>query len=128
LVVVPRRQRHLKDRRKASPVKVTIDSGEPLQDALRVVGALYDVQIVVAPPGGRASATPRSTGTAGTAPVSRAPRGPRTTGKRSAAAKSSTPVSTLELRSWARQNGFTVSERGRVATQVIAAYRAAHTS
>jgi hypothetical protein len=35
-------------------------------------------------------------------------------------------VSTLELRSWARQNGFTVSERGRVATQVIAAYRAAH--
>jgi hypothetical protein len=37
-------------------------------------------------------------------------------------------VSTLELRSWARQNGFTVSERGRVATKVIAAYRAAHSS
>jgi hypothetical protein len=105
-------------------VKVTIDSGEPLHDALRVVGALYDVQLVVADP-----STPTSTAEdPGTrkAPRTRTSATRGRTGKRSAAAKSSAPVSTLELRSWARQNGFTVSERGRVATKVIAAYRAAH--
>lgn len=101
-------------------MKVTIDSGEPLDDALRVVGALYDVQLVVAE---TSAEKPRRSRKAPRASAS-APRGGA--GKRGAAARSSAPVSTLELRSWARQNGFTVSERGRVATQVIAAYRAAH--
>lgn len=123
-------------------MKITIDSGEPLHDALRVVGALYDVELVVsdgpAPPSAQlAPAAPKATSPAGSKKASRAkvaaprsnprtPRTPRTPSKRSAAAKSSAPVSTIELRSWARQNGFTVSERGRVATKVIAAYRAAH--
>jgi hypothetical protein len=35
-------------------------------------------------------------------------------------------VSNVELRAWARQNGFTVSGRGRLPVTVIAAYRAAH--
>ena len=30
-------------------MKVTIDSSEPLDDALRVLGALYDVTLVVSP-------------------------------------------------------------------------------
>lgn len=126
-------------------MKITIDSGEPLHDALRVVGALYDVELVVSdgpaptsaqsapattkatsPPGSKK--TPRAKGAAerSTPRTPRTPRTPSTPSKRSAAAKSSAPVSTIELRSWARQNGFTVSERGRVATKVIAAYRAAH--
>lgn len=31
-----------------------------------------------------------------------------------------------EVRSWARDNGFQVSDRGRVSTQVLQAYEAAH--
>jgi hypothetical protein len=115
-------------------VKVTIDSGEPLQDTLRVVGALYDVQLVVSEePDARAGSTPAAPVTAKRSRPRKPARArssatPGPAGRRSAAAKSAAPVSTLELRSWARQNGFTVSERGRVATKVIAAYRAAHTS
>ncbi len=114
-------------------MKVTIDSGEPLQDALRVVGALYDVHLVVSD-----DAAPRAKSSPGVSVTAKQSR-PRkrlrarssatpAPASRSAAAKSTAPVSTLELRSWARQNGFTVSERGRVATKVIAAYRAAHKS
>jgi nucleoid-associated protein Lsr2 len=114
-------------------VKVTIDSGEPLQDALRVVGALYDVRLVVAEdPAAGAASVPAVSGTAKRSRPRKPARGGSSTtpgtAKRSAAAKSTAPVSTLELRSWARQNGFTVSERGRVATKVVAAYRAAHKS
>ncbi len=120
-------------------MKVTIDSSEPLQDALRVIGALYDVELVVSDgtdtgTGSEEPATPSVRGKGRRGPSkktsrSRAASRPRnTTPKKTAAAKSSAPVSTLELRSWARQNGFTVSERGRVATKVIAAYRAAHSS
>ena len=35
------------------------------------------------------------------------------------------PVGTAELRTWARDNGYAVSDRGRVAT-VVQAYDAAH--
>src|SRR5687768_12650927 len=31
-----------------------------------------------------------------------------------------------EIRDWARKNGFQVSERGRIAAEVLAAYEAAH--
>jgi hypothetical protein len=109
-------------------VKITIDSSEPLQDALRVIGALYDVDLSVSG-GEEAGASPAKRSATTTTSRSRAPSRPRSsTRPTTAAAKSSTPVSTLELRSWARQNGFTVSERGRVATKIIAAYRAAHSS
>ncbi|ONI89033.1 hypothetical protein ALI144C_05945 [Actinosynnema sp. ALI-1.44] len=35
---------------------------------------------------------------------------------------------TKAIRDWARQNGYTVSERGRVAATVMAAFEAAHTT
>ncbi len=48
-----------------------------------------------------------------------APRnGRRASGRRSAG--------TGEVRSWARENGFQVSERGRIPSNVIEAYQAAH--
>jgi hypothetical protein len=111
-------------------VKITIDSSEPLQDALRVLGALYDVDLSLSngtAAGQQETAVPDTGKKSASRP--KASSGSRSaTRKKSAAAKSSTPVSNLELRSWARQNGFTVSERGRVATKVVAAYRAAHRS
>ena len=45
-------------------------------------------------------------------------------GGRKAAASSSSNVS--EVREWARANGFEVSERGRIASNVLEAYEAAH--
>ena len=115
-------------------MKITIDSSEPLPDVLRVIGALYDVDLSVSDrsdPDQEATLT-RTVGPSGAKKAARPASGPRPRGaaraKKTAAVRSSAPVSTLELRSWARQNGFTVSERGRVATKVVAAYRAAHGS
>ena len=52
--------------------------------------------------------------------ASTAPRGPRRSGsgRRSGA--------TGDVRSWARDNGFSISERGRIPSNVIEAYQAAH--
>jgi hypothetical protein len=52
-------------------------------------------------------------------------RGRRAGGSSSRAASSSGP-SPAEIRSWARENGFEVPERGRVSAEVRDAYAAAH--
>jgi hypothetical protein len=110
-------------------LKVTIDSSEPLDDALRVIGALYDVTLTAA------SSTPEEQA----APVeaarttSRRNRGGRRTAKatprsrrapRKSAAKRGS-VSTAQLRSWARDNGHEVSDRGPISASVATAYREA---
>lgn len=92
-------------------MKVTIDSNEPLHDVLRVLGALYDVDLVVS-----GDVRLRSAG----APTRSA------RARRTGSAKPSAPVTNGELRSWARQNGLSVSGRGRVPATVVSAYRAAH--
>jgi hypothetical protein len=45
-------------------------------------------------------------------------------GKGAAASASKTDLSSV--RSWARDNGYQVSDRGRVSSEVLAAYEAAH--
>ena len=54
--------------------------------------------------------------------------GRRTTGGRKSAAPGSTPKRNdlSEVREWARKNGHTVSERGRVSAAVQEAYDKAH--
>ena len=47
-------------------------------------------------------------------------------GRRSRGASSSRGGHAAEIRAWARDNGYTVSERGRVSAEVKAAYDAAH--
>ena len=116
-------------------MKVTIDSSEPLDDALRVLGALYDVTLVVSPSmadsfGDAAEKTPAKPVTAGSRPSrrgaakERALRTPKGRGGR--ARGKVAPVGTAELRTWARDNGYAVSDRGRVAASVAQAYDAAH--
>jgi len=116
-------------------VKVTIDSSEPLDDALRVLGALYDVTLVVSPSvvdssgeaQGEIPARPARPGARlsrrGTA-TERSLRTPKGRGGR--ARKHVAPVRTADLRTWARDNGYAVSDRGRVAASVVQAYDAAH--
>lgn len=47
------------------------------------------------------------------------------TGKRSAG-RSASGLDLIEVRTWARQNGHVVSDRGRVSAVVLDAYKAAH--
>jgi hypothetical protein len=128
-------ERPVRNHRRGQPVKVTIDSSEPLDDAIRVLGALYDVTLVVSPSVAdpsreaqervaarvvRAGARPPRRAAA----KERAVRTPKGRGGR--ARKNGAPVETAELRSWARDNGYAVSDRGRVAASVVQAYDAAH--
>ena len=57
---------------------------------------------------------------AGRSPASAARRGARRTGGGGGKQNVS------EVRDWARKNGFQVSERGRIAAEVLQAYEAAH--
>lgn len=109
-------------------MRISIDSKEPLEDVLRVVGAVYDVSLSVAPTEITEDNTARSERSRGRSP--RAGQGRRTARNgsiggngRSRSAKDRGKVSNAELRSWARENGHTVSDRGRVPAAVIAAYR-----
>jgi hypothetical protein len=141
-------------------VKLTLDSSEPLDDAVRVVGALYGVNLIVAteqsdsgqpvapiePADRNGVDQPAAPGQPGTDAPKRpkrvkatAPSGERNnsrpgvpaSGADSDAAgqgRDELPKSpgNAEVRSWARENGLTVSARGRVPAAVHAAYLDAH--
>jgi len=47
---------------------------------------------------------------------------PRTAGRRTSADR----AQLAKIRAWARENGFNVSERGRISGEVVAAFEAAH--
>ena len=47
-------------------------------------------------------------------------------GRRRSASKAAGGAAPSEIRAWARENGFDVSERGRVSAEVRSAYAAAH--
>ena len=105
-------------------LKVTIESSEPLEHVLRVIGALYDVTLTAAAIGTGSKDTP-------TKSVRSASRGGRPRRRVSAASSPAKPVgrakavSTAAVRSWAVENGYAVSGRGPIAASVAAAYRQA---
>ncbi len=106
-------------------MQLTIDSTQPLDDVLRVVGALYDVKLEVTTNGaatsnGSAASLPRS-GRSRTARASTSSRPSRGGGR-----KRSSRVSPSEVRNWAVNNGFEVSARGRIPASVLSAYANAH--
>lgn len=109
-------------------MKISIDSTEPLQDVLRVIGAAYGVTLAVAPED--ASIVLPSAAASSRAGSARHSRGRGTSGRPSAGRGRPTgtraKVSSAELRSWARQNGIAVSDRGRVPAAVVAAHRKAN--
>lgn len=109
-------------------MKISIDSNEPLEDVLRVIGATYGVTLTVEPAEATKDETPTSSRPRGrsrrTSQTNTAVRtGSNSPGK---SAKDLATVSNAELRSWARGNGHLVSDRGRVPAAVVAAYRAAN--
>ena len=92
-------------------MQITIDSAEPLDKVLPVISALYGVELSV--PAQPVEAAP--------ARRTRSPRAKQAAVRRS----KRTEVKTSEVREWARSNGHQVSDRGRVAAELVEAYRAA---
>jgi len=127
-------------------LKLTVDSNEPLDHAMRVVGALYGVTLAVASEDEDAI---KSYSNGADKPATQKPRKAtnrkRTAKKKPPAAKATQPVasaadtdaqperttaprpvgspSNVEVRAWARENGFTVSDRGRVPASIVTAFR-----
>ena len=123
-----------------TPVKITIDSTEPLEDAIRVLGAMYGVRLVVAgdqdatrPVEDDASKTTsarngqarKRTGSKRTRPAAAKATARAGRSKRRSVPRASGRPTNAEVRAWARENGLTVSDRGRVAGSVMAAYLSA---
>ena len=108
-------------------MQLTIDSTEPLEKVLAVVGSLYGVELVAARAADTAAA-PKAKANANTArPVATRKAGgrkrkPSARASRRAPAAKPDPVA---VRTWAKANGHDVRDRGRVPAAVLAAYTAA---
>jgi hypothetical protein len=96
-------------------VKLTLDSSEPLEDAMRVLGALYGVKLVIDTDGQAADRRNDN----------RSSR-IRRTRRRSIPAQRAVRSNNAEIRTWARHHGLSVNDRGRIPATVKAAYRDAH--
>ena len=122
-------------------MKITLDSTEPLEDALRVLGAMYGVQLVVA--GDQKATRPVEHSVSKTTSSPNGQNRKRSGSKRSRTAAAKAGASSgrskrrsvsgagdrptnAEVRAWARDNGLTVRDRGRVAGSVMAAYLSAN--
>jgi len=116
-------------------MKVTIDSSEPLADALRVIGALYDVSLSQVDEGRsvgnsgteRTSTRPKATGSGSRRRTDRKSPKPAAASKTTAAKRQTRLASSSEIRKWALAKGQTVSSRGTLPGAVKDAYAAAHT-
>ena len=103
-------------------MRITIDSTDALDDALRVVGGLYGVTLSVASASpGTVDAQPSETGEPAAEQPAAAPARPRRS--RGQGAQRSTTPDLAAVRSWAREHGYQVSDRGRVSNAVLDAYR-----
>ncbi len=112
-------------------MKVTIDSTEPLADALRVVGALYNVNLAEAPAADDTPPAEPVQGKPARATTANPPRpSPAKTSKVSTEGRSRrvAAATSRDMRAWALANGHAVSDRGTLPAAVKAAYTEAHKS
>ena len=88
-------------------MQLTIDSSQPLEDVLRVVGAMYQVDLSVPPGNGNNSQrTLRQ--------------------RRASSARRKKLPTTAEVRAWALSEGYEVGSKGRIADSVVDAYLASN--
>jgi hypothetical protein len=111
-------------------MQLTIDSTEPLDRVLKVVSSLYGVELAVVSSTGQTTQRTESA-TARRAQAAPGPRGRRAgkTAERPVARKAagnggrrSSAADLSEVRNWAREKGFQVSDRGRVSNAILKAY------
>jgi len=113
--------------REDSSVQLTIDSGDPLDRVLAVIGALYGVELSTpelpaAKPAAKARSVPPTT--ARKSAAARAPRSRKATTRPPRRTSAAKPDPGL-VRAWAKATGHEVNDRGRVPAEVTAAYVAA---
>jgi hypothetical protein len=102
-------------------VQVTIDSNDSLEHALRVVGSLYGVELTVA---AAAENVSEETAPEPRRPARKSPAGARAKRRSRRPSEDEVPAADLAaVRTWARDNGFQVSDRGRVSNAILEAYR-----
>jgi hypothetical protein len=104
-------------------VQLTIDSAEPLDRVLAVIGALYGVELTT-PELPAAKARSVSAIAAEKAAAARTPRSRSATTRRPRRASATKP-DPASVRAWAKANGHDVNDRGRVPAGVTDAYVAA---
>jgi Lsr2 len=105
-------------------VQVTIDSAEPLDRVLAVIGALYGVELTTPElPATKPAAKARSVmAIAAEKPAAvRTPRSRTATTRRPRQASETKP-DPASVRAWAKANGHDVNDRGRVPAGVTDAY------
>jgi hypothetical protein len=105
-------------------LQLSIDSIEPLDKVLAVVGALYGVELVASGIADSAPASETNADTARKVATRQAPRKRQPAARRSRLAPAVKP-DPVAVRAWARANGHDVRDRGRVPAAVLAAYSAA---
>ena len=112
-------------------MKVTLDSNEPLADAMRVIGALYNVtlaQVAATTTAAVAQDQPPHAATAKPSRRSRAKTAKGSSPSRSGRSRRTEAVSSSDVRAWAVANGHAVSNRGTLPAAIRSAYAEAHKS
>jgi len=111
-------------------LRISIDSADLLDDVIRVVGAAYNVTLTVSTTKeASTTAPPEMTSKGGAGSRAATAKGARATSiRRGRPAQQVAKVSSEVLRSWARANDHTVSDRGRIPKAVIAAHRDARSN
>jgi Lsr2 len=99
-------------------VQLTIDSTQKLDDVIRVVGALYNVQL------GVVDATGPTATVASSRSRSRSASSRGSATRRSGRRPSRSTASTAEVRAWAQTNGYQVNSRGRIPMTIKNAFEA----
>jgi Lsr2 len=118
-------------------MQLTIDSTEPLDRVIRVVESLYGVQLsitaktpaakkaVAKKVAGKKVAAKKVAAKKVAAKKVAAKKAARSTATKRAAGRSGAKTDPALVRSWARANGHTIRDRGRVPADILAAYQGA---
>jgi hypothetical protein len=111
-------------------LRISIDSTDSLDDVIRVVEAAYNVTLTVSTTNeARTTAPPAMTPKSGAGSRAATAKGAQAkSNRRGRPAQQVARVSNEVLRSWARENGHTVSDRGRIPKAVVAAHREAQSN
>jgi hypothetical protein len=108
-------------------MQLTIDSNEPLERVLDVVGSLYGVRLAVNSDAPEALAVASSRSARRAAPEARPARSRSTAvparSHRSRSTATTGPADSATVRRWAQANGHPIKDRGRVPAAVVAAYQ-----
>ncbi|HEY5335388.1 MAG TPA: histone-like nucleoid-structuring protein Lsr2 [Mycobacteriales bacterium] len=95
---------------------MTIDSAEPLEHVLLVVGSMYGVTLALAADDKQVAVAK---------PAKSPARRSSAAGRTRRRTRTSAPT-TADIRAWAKSNGSHLKDRGRIPAAVVTAYKSAH--